>query len=50
VLKVRVAYAGTGRLAQALRDGIRGYSVRVIGEDRSTVQILVSAEAQHRPG
>lgn len=45
VLKVRVAYAGTGRLAQALRDGIRGYSVRVIGEDRSTLQILVSTEA-----
>lgn len=51
VLKVRVAYAGSQRLAHALRDGIRGYSVRVIGEDRSTLQILVSTEAApHRSG
>lgn len=51
VLKVRIAYAGSDRLAHALRDGIRGYSVRVIGEDRSTLQILVSTEAsQHRSG
>lgn len=51
VLKVRVAYIGPQRLAHALRDGMRGYSVRVIGEDRSTLQILVSTEApQHRSG
>lgn len=51
VLKVRVAYVGSQRLAHALRDGMRGYSVRVIGEDRSTLQILVSTEAErHRSG
>ncbi len=51
VLKVRVAYTGADRLAHALRDGIPGYRVRVIGEDRSTLQILVSYGAdERRPG
>ncbi len=51
VLKVRVSYEGPGRLALALRDGVPGYRVRVIGEDRSTLQILVSADGEERrPG
>jgi hypothetical protein len=51
VLKVRVSYEGPGRLAHALRDGVPGYRVRVIGEDRSTLQILVSPEGEERrPG
>ena len=51
VLKVRVSYAGPGRLAQALRDGVPGYRVRVIGEDRTTLQILVSSDNdERRPG
>ena len=50
VLKVRVSYDGQERLAHALR-GIPGYRVRVIGEDRSTIQILVSSEGdERRPG
>jgi hypothetical protein len=51
VLKVRVSYAGTERFAHALRDRVPGYRVRVIGEDRSTIQILVSSEnEERRPG
>jgi hypothetical protein len=51
VLKVRVSYEGTERLAQALRAGVPGYRVRVIGEDRTTLQILVSTEnEERRPG
>ncbi|OLC19698.1 MAG: hypothetical protein AUH33_05280 [Chloroflexi bacterium 13_1_40CM_68_21] len=51
VLKVRVSYQGTERLATALRAGVPGYRVRVIGEDRATLQILVTSEAdERRPG
>jgi hypothetical protein len=51
VLKVRVSYAGEDRLANALRAGVPGYRVRVLGEDRSTLQILVSSEGdERRPG
>lgn len=50
VLKVRVSYEG-GRLAHALRDGIPGYRVRIIGEDHATLQILLSSEGdERRPG
>ena len=51
VAKMRVAWDGPDRLATALRAGIPGYRVRVIGEDRATIQILVSSEAdERRPG
>ena len=51
VLKVRVTYQGPDRLAAALRGGVPGYRVRVIGEDRATLQILVSSESdERRPG
>jgi hypothetical protein len=51
VLKVRVSYQGSERLAAALRAGIPGYRVRVIGEDRATLQILVTSEGdERRPG
>jgi hypothetical protein len=51
VLKVRVSYQGTERLAAALRAGVTGYRVRVIGEDRATLQILVTSEGdERRPG
>ena len=51
VLKVRVTYTGADRLAQLLRSGVPGYRVRVIGEDRRTLQILVAAETEERrPG
>ena len=51
VLKVRIRYVGEKGLANALRGGVPGYRVRVIGEDRSTIQILVSSEAEERrPG
>src|SRR6266550_7817600 len=51
VLKVRVSYQGTDRLAGALRAGVPGYRVRVIGEDRATLQILVTSEGdERRPG
>jgi hypothetical protein len=51
VLKVRVSYQGTDRLAAALRTGVPGYRVRVIGEDRATLQILVTSEGdERRPG
>ena len=51
VLKVRITYLGVKGLANDLRAGVPGYRVRVIGEDRSTVQILVSGEGeQRRPG
>ena len=48
VLKVRVSYQGTDRLAAALRGGVSGYRVRVIGEDRATLQILVTSEGDER--
>jgi hypothetical protein len=51
VLKVRVSYQGPERLAAALRVGVPGYRVRVIGEDRATLQILVTSETdERRPG
>ena len=51
VLKVRVSYLGTDRLAAAIRAGVPGYRVRVIGEDRATLQILVTSEGdERRPG
>jgi hypothetical protein len=51
VLKVRVSYQGADRLAGALRSGLVGYRVRVIGEDRGTLQILVTSEGdERRPG
>jgi hypothetical protein len=51
VAKMRVAWDGGERLALALRRGIPGYRVRVLGEDRATIQILVSSEAEERrPG
>jgi hypothetical protein len=51
VLKVRVNYQGADRLAAALRTGLIGYRVRVIGEDRVTLQILVTSEGdERRPG
>jgi hypothetical protein len=51
VLKVRVSYQGAERLAAALRAGVPGYRVRVIGEDRATLQILVTSEGdERRPG
>ena len=38
-------------VAQALRSGIPGYRVRIIGEDRGTIQILVSSDnEERRPG
>jgi hypothetical protein len=48
VLKVRVSYQGSDRLAGALRAGLPGYRVRVIGEDRATLQILVTSEGDER--
>lgn len=48
VLKVRVTYDGVERLADALREHTPGYRVRVIGEDRTTLQILVSAKDEER--
>ena len=51
VLKVRVTYEGQQRLSHALRAGIPGYRVRVIGEGPTTLQILVSSETdERRPG
>ena len=51
VLKVRVSYSGAERLALVLRAGLPGYRVRVIGEDRATLQILVASEGdERRPG
>ena len=51
VLKVRVSFTGADRLAQLLRAGVSGYRVRVIGEDRKTLQILVASESdERRPG
>ena len=51
VLKVRVTYQGTERLAAALRGGVPGYRIRVIGEGRATLQILVTSEGdERRPG
>ena len=51
VLKVRVSYQGEGRLAAALRAGVAGFRVRIIGEDRATLQILVTSEGDdRRPG
>ena len=48
VAKMRVQWDGKDRLAQALRSGIPGYRVRVIGEDRGTIQILVSSDNEDR--
>ena len=51
VAKMRVSWEGSARLASTLRSGIPGYRVRVLGEDRATIQILVSSEAEERrPG
>ena len=51
VLKVRVSFQRPDRFASVLRAGVPGYRVRVIGEDRATLQILVSAETEERrPG
>jgi hypothetical protein len=51
VAKMRVQWEGKDRLAQALRSGIPGYRVRIIGEDRGTIQILVSSDNEdRRPG
>jgi hypothetical protein len=51
VLKVRVTFSGADRLAHLLRAGVPGYRVRVIGEDRRTLQILVASESdERRPG
>jgi hypothetical protein len=51
VAKMRVQWEGKERLAQALRSGVPGYRVRVIGEDRGTIQILVSSDnEERRPG
>ena len=51
VAKMRVTYEGTDRLANVLRAGVPGYRVRVLGEDRATIQILVSSETdERRPG
>jgi hypothetical protein len=51
VLKVRVSYQGAPRLATLLRTGVPGYRVRVIGEDRTTLQILVASDSdERRPG
>lgn len=40
VLKVRVNWSGADRFANAIRS-IPGYRVRILGEDRRTVQVLV---------
>ena len=48
VLKLRVSYSGADRLAHLLRAGVPGYRVRVIGEDRMTLQILVASESDER--
>lgn len=48
VAKMRVRWEGKERLAQALRSGIAGYRVRIIGEDRGTIQILVSSDNEER--
>ena len=48
VLKVRVGYNGAERLGTAMRVALPGYRVRVIGEDRSTLQILVSTDNEAR--
>ncbi|TMF66717.1 MAG: hypothetical protein E6H88_13425 [Chloroflexi bacterium] len=51
VLKVRVSFQGTERLATLLRAGIQGYRVRIIGEDRTTLQVLVASDSDdRRPG
>ena len=51
VAKMRIHWEGKDRLAQALRAGIPGYRVRIIGEDRGTIQILVSSDnEERRPG
>src|SRR2546428_687349 len=51
VLKLRVSFQGTERLATLLRAGIQGYRVRIIGEDRTTLQVLVASDSDdRRPG
>ena len=48
VLKVRVTYEGQRGLANALRAGVPGFRVRVIGEDRTTIQLLIAGESEER--
>lgn|GEM_PF-2303724 len=43
VLKVRVRWSGVDRFANAVRS-VPGYRVRVLGEDRNTVQVLVGRQ------
>lgn len=51
VAKMRVHWEGKDRLAHALRSGVPGYRIRVIGEDRGTLQILISSDnEERRPG
>jgi len=46
-----VSFQGTERLATLLRAGIQGYRVRIIGEDRTTLQVLVASDSDdRRPG
>ena len=40
VLKVRVRWSGADRFANAIRS-VPGYRIRVLGEDRNTVQVLI---------
>jgi len=40
VLKVRVRWSGADRFGNAVRS-VPGYRVRVLGEDRRTVQVLI---------
>jgi hypothetical protein len=48
VAKMRVVWEGEERLAHVLRGGMPGYRVRILGEDRSTLQILVSSDNDER--
>jgi hypothetical protein len=48
VAKMRVVWSGQDRLAQTLRGGLPGFRVRILGEDRATLQILVSADNDQR--
>ena len=43
VLKVRVRWSGVDRFANAVRS-VPGYRVRVLGEGRNTVQVLVGRQ------
>ena len=44
VLKVRVSYDGSERLGAVMRAGVPGYRIRVIGEGRAILQVLVSTD------